>query len=72
MAALDSLADIEGYYHDIKNRDKTEFDINEYLSSMEKLGKSIKSLRELEKQLESDRKEDSRVRGGNQVGDYEL
>lgn len=71
-AALDSLEDIEDYYLSIKEQDKTKFDITEYLGSMEKLGKAIKSLRELEKQLESDRTEGSKVRGDNEIGLYEI
>lgn len=71
-AALDSLEDIEGYYIGIKDQDKTKFDINEYLGSMEKLGKAVKSLRELEKQLESDRTEGNKVRGDNEIGLYEI
>lgn len=71
-AALDSLEDIEGYYLSIKDQDKTKFDINEYLGSMEKLGKAVKSLRELEKQLESDRTEGNKVRGDNEIGLYEI
>jgi hypothetical protein len=71
-AALDSLEDIEDYYIGIKEKDKKEFDISEYLGSMEKLGKAIKSLRELEKQLEADRTEGSKVRGDNQIGLYEI
>ena len=71
-AALDSLEDIEGYYLGIKEQDKTKFDINEYLGSMEKLGKAVKSLRELEKQLESDRVEGTKVRGDNEIGLYEI
>lgn len=71
-AALDSLEDIEGYYLSIKEQDKTKFDINEYLGSMEKLGKAVKSLRELEKQLEADRTEGAKVRGDSEIGLYEI
>lgn len=71
-AALDSLEDIEDYYVGIKEKDKKEFDITEYLGSMEKLGKAIKSLRELEKQLEADRAEGNKVRGSNEIGLYEI
>ncbi len=71
-AALDSLEDIEDYYLGIKEQDKTKFDITEYLGSMEKLGKAIKSLRELEKQLEADRTEGSKVRGDSEIGLYEI
>ena len=71
-AALDSLEDIEDYYVGIKEKDKKEFDITEYLNSMEKLGKAIKSLRELEKQLEADRAEGNKVRGSNEIGLYEI
>lgn len=71
-AALDSLEDIEGYYLDIKKQDKDKFDITEYLGSMEKLGKAIKSLRELETQLETDRAEGSKVRGDSEIGLYEI
>jgi hypothetical protein len=72
QAALGSLEEIEDYYLGIKDQDKSEFDINEYLSSMDKLGKAIKSLRELEKQLEADRMESNRTRGNNEIGDYEI
>jgi hypothetical protein len=71
-AALDSLEDIEDYYTGIKQKDKKEFDITEYLNSMEKLGKAIKSLRELEKQLEADRAEGNKVRGASEIGLYEI
>jgi len=71
-AALDSLEDIEDYYVGIRSKDKKDFDITEYLGSMEKLGKAIKSLRELEKQLEADRAEGSKVRGSSEIGLYEI
>lgn len=71
-AALGSLEEIEDYYTGIKSRDKDKFDINEYLGSMEKLGKAVKSLRELEKQLEADRAEGTKVRGDSEIGLYEI
>ena len=71
-AALNSLEDIEDYYINIKNTKKEDFDVTEYLGSMEKLGKAIKSLRELEKQLEADRAEGTKVRGDSEIGLYEI
>jgi len=71
-AALDSLEYIEDYYVNARNQDKDKFDITEFLGSMEKLGKSIKSLRELESQLETDRAEGSKVRGDSEIGLYEI
>ena len=71
-AALQSLDKIERYYNYIDTLPIEEFDVNEVLGSTEKLGKAIKSLRELEKQLEADRQEGGKVRGGNTVGEYEI
>jgi len=48
------------------------YNIKEHLASLADLGKAFKALRELEKQVEQDRVEGSRVKGGNEIGEYEL
>jgi hypothetical protein len=72
QSALKSLEKVERYYDYIDQLPIEQFDITEFLGSAEKLGKAVESLRKLEKLLEADRKEDSKVRGGNEIGDYEL
>jgi hypothetical protein len=72
QAALCSLEDAEKYYLSVKSSmEEDRFDINEYLNSLDKLGKAFKSLRDLERLVEQDRADSSRVKGGNEIGDYE-
>ena len=71
-AALDSSDELVDYYNNIKSTDP-DFDPNDYLNTLTKLSKSVKELRELEKQLEVDNDEESgKVRGQSEIGDYEL
>lgn len=71
-AALESTDKVTEYYNNISAA-SPDFDITEYLNSLEKLNKGVKSLRELEKQLDADDQEESgKVRGQSEIGDYEL
>ncbi len=74
MAALETLEAVESYYKDItlQAKNKQEFDIKELLMSMKDLGAAFKQLKELERQLQADRMEDSKVRGSSEIGMYEL
>lgn len=71
-AALDSTDKVTEYYKNLDAGDP-KFDITEYLNSLEKLNKGVKSLRDLEKQLDADDQEEAgKVRGQSDIGDYEL
>ena len=71
-AALDSSDQMTEYYKQLKFG-SDDFDMKEYMDSLTKLSKSVKDLRELEKQLESDDSdENSKVRGQSEIGEYEL
>jgi len=71
-AALDSSDQLTTYYKNVKF-DSAEFDLKEYQDSLTKLSKSLKDLKELEKQLELDNEEEGgRVKGGNEIGAYEI
>jgi hypothetical protein len=74
ISALDALEAAESYYKDtaLLARNKQEFDINELLLSIKNLGAAFKQLKELERQLQADRMEDSKIRGSSEVGMYEL
>jgi hypothetical protein len=72
IAALESSDQMVSYYKNIKFG-SDDFDLKEYQDSLTKLSKSIKDLRELERQLESDDSDEgTKVRGQSEIGDYEL
>ncbi len=64
IKAADVLAD---YFGEVKKEDAGEI-----LRNMEKLGGAVKTLESLKKQLEKEQLEASAIRGGSEIGSYEL
>jgi hypothetical protein len=70
-AALESSDEMIKYYKGVKFG-SPDFDLKEYQTSISTLTKSLKDLRELEKQLDLDVEEESKVRGQGEIGMYEI
>jgi hypothetical protein len=71
-AALESTDKLTDYYKNVDTTD-SNFSITEYLNSLEKLNKGVKSLRDLEKQLDvDDQDESTKVKGQSEIGEFEL
>ena len=70
-AALESTDKLTEYYKAIDSRD-ADFNITEYLNSLEKLNKGVKSLKDLERQLDiDDQEETTKVKGQSEIGEFE-
>lgn len=64
IKAADVLAD---YFGEVKKEDAGEI-----LRNMEKLGGAVKTLESLKRQLEKEQLEASAIRGGSEIGPYEI
>jgi Xaa-Pro aminopeptidase len=71
-----ALAELDRFYKNLDFEEKDSngkpiFDVTKIMSSLSNLGKTVQSLKDLEDIVRREREEESRVRGGGSIGDYE-
>ena len=75
-SANEAIGKIEKYFKDIDldqkdDKGKPIHDVNKILASVNNLSKTVQSLKDLEEIVRREKEEESRIRGGEGIGDYE-
>lgn len=72
----EALGKIESYFKNLDLDEKDErgkplHDVSKILNSINNLSKTVQSLKDLEEIVRKEKEEESRIRGGEGIGDYE-